>query len=248
MSRWVRIDLHVHTGLSPCADKDMTPWNIVRMAQLEGIHLLAITDHNCTLNAGAVIEVGTELGLVVLPGMEVQTKEEVHLIAIFPTFDAALAFQDSMWEHLPDLPNRPEIFGEQILYDSEDRPSGFVERLLMQSVKLGIEEVGEAIVAHSGLTIAAHINRRSYSLIGQLGLIPPGLELDAVEIDKSFALSKFREGYGFLNQYPMLRNSDAHQLVDLVGNYQSEVLIEEVSFAAVKEVLRIGDSRRIRLR
>jgi PHP family Zn ribbon phosphoesterase len=170
--KWMCIDLHVHTGASPCATKDMSPWNIVRMAQLENLSLIAITDHNTAANVATVMQVGDELGLVVLPGIEVQTREEVHLLAIFPTLEAVLAFEQFILQHLPNIANHPKVFGEQIIYDACDRQIGSIERLLLQSVMLGVEEVGEAITDYTGLTIAAHINRRSYSLIGQLGFVP----------------------------------------------------------------------------
>ena len=242
------IDLHIHTGGSPCASKEMSPWNIVRMAQLEGLSLIAITDHNTAANVEAVMQVGAKLGLPVLPGMEVQTREEIHLLAIFPCLEAVLAFENLILEHLPDVKNQPQIFGEQILYDSADRQRGSIERLLLQSVALGVEEVGKAIDAHGGLTIAAHINRRAYSLIGQLGFVPETLKLDAMEIDRFYPYERFLDEYESLDQYPVLRNSDAHQLTDLVDSHSSAVLIQEPSFLALRELLLFGDVGRIRLR
>lgn len=242
------MDLHIHTGASPCAAKDMTPWNIVRMAQLEGLSLIAITDHNTAANAGAVMEVGEKLGLAVLPGIEVQTREEVHLIAIFPTLEATLAFEEFIWRHLPDIRNRPEVFGQQILYDGEDRQIGSIERLLLQSVTLRVEEVGAAIIAHEGLTIAAHINRRSFGLIGQLGLVPGGLHLDAVELDRSFPYKRFAAEYASLVDYPVLHSSDAHRLTDLVNGRRSAVLMREISFTALRGLLESRDLQRIRFR
>ena len=245
--KWMCIDLHVHTGASPCATKDMSPWNIVRMAQLENLSLIAITDHNTAANVATVMQVGDELGLVVLPGIEVQTREEVHLLAIFPTLEAVLAFEQFILQHLPNIANHPKVFGEQIIYDACDRQIGSIERLLLQSVMLGVEEVGEAITDYTGLTIAAHINRRSYSLIGQLGFVPEALELDALEIDKSYSYEGFIDEFESLRDYPVLRNSDAHQLTDLVGNH-SMVLLEEPSFMALKKLLLSGDLHRIRFR
>jgi len=242
------IDLHIHTGASPCAAKDMSPWNIVRMAQLENLSLIAITDHNTVANVATVMQVGDELGLTVLPGMEVQTREEAHLIAIFPTLDAALAFEQLILRHLPKIANRPKVFGEQVIYDIADRKVGSIERLLLQSVMLGVEEVGEAIAEYSGLTIAAHVNRRSYSLIGQLGFVPETLQLHAVEIDSSCSWERFVSEFECLRHYPVLRNSDAHRLTDLVGDHHSAVLLEEPSFLALRKLLLSGDLHRIRFR
>ncbi|MGI6566169.1 MAG: PHP domain-containing protein [Limnochordia bacterium] len=248
MADWVQVDLHIHTAASPCAEAEMTPWNIVRMAQLEGLALIAVTDHNTIANAGAVMEVGERLGLAVLPGVEVQTREEVHLLGVFPSLEQAAAFQGLIWSRLPDQPNHPKIFGEQILYDSNDTPIGTIERLLLQSVPLGIEEAGAAIAAHGGLTIAAHVNRRSYSLISQLAMVPEGLKLDAVEIDRSCSYERFIEEHEELRCYPILCSSDAHRLTDLVGSHRPWLLLDDVSFAALKELLASDDCSRIRYR
>ncbi|HHV93793.1 MAG TPA: PHP domain-containing protein [Firmicutes bacterium] len=245
MADWMQIDLHIHTAASPCADEEMTPWNIVRMAQLEGLKLIAVTDHNTIANAWAVMEVGKQLGLAVLPGIEVQTREEVHLLGIFPTLEQASAFQELIWNRLPDVPNHPEVFGEQILYDSSDRPIGTVKRLLLQSVMLGVEEVGTAIKVCGGLTIAAHVNRRSYSLIGQLAVVPEGLKLDAVEIDRSLSYRGFLEKFQELGCYPVLCSSDAHRLTDLVGSHRPRLFLDEASFAALEELLHSDDRSRI---
>ena len=153
MADWVQVDLHIHTAASPCAEAEMTPWNIVRMAQLEDLALIAVTDHNTIANAGAVMEVGERLGLAVLPGWRSKPGRRFTSWVFSRAWSRLQLFQGLIWSRLPDQPNHPKIFGEQILYDSNDTPIGTIERLLLQSVPLGIEEAGAAIAAHGGLTI-----------------------------------------------------------------------------------------------
>ena len=240
-----RCDLHIHSCLSPCADEDMTPGTIAGVGKLNGLDILALTDHNSSLNVPAALAAGKAYGVEVIPGMEITTREEVHLLGIFPTLEQASAFQELIWNRLPDVPNHPEVFGEQILYDSSDRPIGTVKRLLLQSVMLGVEEVGTAIKVCGGLTIAAHVNRRSYSLIGQLAVVPEGLKLDAVEIDRSLSYRGFLEKFQELGCYPVLCSSDAHRLTDLVGSHRPRLFLDEASFAALEELLHSDDRSRI---
>ena len=247
VAKWLSIDLHIHTGASPCANLEMSPWNIVRMAQLENLDLIAITDHNTAANADAVMKIGRKLGLTVLAGMEVQTQEEVHLLAVFPELDAALAFEEFIWGHLPDVPNRPEFFGEQALYNMEDCIVGKIERLLLQSVALGVEDVGNSIIGFGGLVIAAHINRRAYSLISQLGFVPRGLLLHAVEVDRHYSYAKFNDEYRFLREYPVLQNSDAHELSHLVNGPKCRAYMGAPCFTDLKELLLAKDLKRIRI-
>lgn len=237
MANQIRVDLHIHSAVSPCAADDMTPANIVRMAQLEGLGLIAITDHNTVANAGAVMEAGECFGLPVLPGMEVQTREEVHLVAIFPTLAAAEKCEKNLWEFLPPVRNQPRVFGRQLVYDSQDRVQFELNRLLLQSVTLGVEEVGRLIKNYGGLVIAAHVDRRSYSLIGQLGFIPDGLALDGVEISRACSRERLQTELAFLSEYSVVRDSDAHRLEDLVGAGQSIFCIAKPSFEEVGRAL-----------
>ena len=58
----ISYDLHLHSCLSPCADDDMTPYNIAGMAMLLGLQLLALTDHNSAKNCPAFFSACREYG------------------------------------------------------------------------------------------------------------------------------------------------------------------------------------------
>ena len=165
-------DLHLHSCLSPCADDDMTPWNIVGMAKIKGLDVIAITDHNAALNAEDAIAAGEEYGVAVIPGMEITSKEEVHILAYFYTLKDALAAGNEIYDHLPAISNQPLLFGNQIITRDGDMPSGTLDKLLINATDLSIDEVCATVKKHNGIPIPAHINRGSNGMIGALGLMP----------------------------------------------------------------------------
>jgi len=213
------VDLHIHSALSPCSDDDMTPNNIVNMAILKGLDFIAITDHNSAGNLKPVIECAKGTNLVVVPGMEVETAEEVHLICLLPALEAAISLQNIVYDALPDLKNRPDIFGKQLIMDEHDNITMELDRLLITACSLTIEEVFRIVSGLGGVVIPAHVNRDSYSIISVLGLIPGNLGIRYVEILPG---SFYEPPYG---TKPII-SSDAHRLGDI---------LERVSFIELKE-------------
>ena len=136
----VYCDLHIHSCLSPCADDEMTPWNLVGMAKVKGLDVIALTDHNCALNVPAALAAGKAYGVNVIPGMEITTREEVHLLAYFPDAESALGFSLEIDQHLPDIPNRDNLFGNQIIVNSEDKPCGKAPKLFEKKMENEIRE------------------------------------------------------------------------------------------------------------
>lgn len=202
------VDLHIHTALSPCADDDMTPFNIVNMAWLKGLDAIAVTDHNAMDNVEAVMKAG-EGKVLVIPGMEVQTREEVHLLAYFRTLLDALIFADTINSHLPGIPNNPEIFGHQWIMDAEDNIIGEREDMLLSSVDLSFDETVDLIRSCGGAAVPAHVDRDSFSVLSQLGFMPRHLSLTAAEVS--------RHGVNPLgDEWQVLRSSDAHRLGDIL--------------------------------
>ena len=135
-------DFHIHSALSPCADPEMTPGNIVGMASLQGLAAIAITDHqSCGNCASAMAQSARIGGPLVLPGLEVESSEEIHLICLFPTLASALTFATAVWDSLPEIRNRPDIFGDQTYYDQNDLPTGLEDRLLLQACGIGCDEL-----------------------------------------------------------------------------------------------------------
>lgn len=204
-------DMHIHTALSPCGDNDMTPNNIVGMAALCGLDILAITDHNTCGNCGAVMAVAEEQGLLVLPGMELATDEEIHMVCLFPTLADALAFEAEVRPRIPPIQNRPDIFGEQQLLDENDRVVGYEPLLLVNATGVSLEEVLPLARKYHGTAYPAHIDRESYSILSSLGDIPP-LGFTAVEITAAGDVASLTAAHPVIADRPLLLSSDAHYL------------------------------------
>lgn len=207
-------DLHIHSALSPCGDEDMTPNNIVNMARLKGLDVIAVTDHNTCKNAEAVMKCAEGSGVLVLPGMEIESMEEVHLVALFPSIDVAMKFDELVSNHLPDIKNKPDIFGEQILYDEEDNVKGYVENLLITATDMPVEDIVKEVRNLGGVVFPSHIDKDSYSILSNLGFIPENIEFTAVEIKDTGKTEKIVETHK-LENHIILHNSDAHFLWDI---------------------------------
>ncbi len=210
----VPYDLHIHSALSPCGDEDMTPNNIVNMAVIKGLKLISVTDHNTMLNVAPTIEVAQNHDVLVIPGIEVTTKEDIHVLCYFPNLHDGMKFQDFIYSGIPDTQNVEEIFGKQTLLDRNDRVTGYINKLLLNSTKYTIEETYELTRIHNGAMVPAHIDKSSYSIVSSLGFIPDTLKVHSVEVydeKKLKDLSKFID----MNRYKIISNSDAHYLVDI---------------------------------
>lgn len=203
-------DLHIHSCLSPCADDDMTPWNLVGMARVKGLDVIALTDHNTALNTPEATAAGEAYGVQVIPGMEVTSREEVHMLGYFPSVREALAAGEEVYAHLPQVQNQPALFGNQIIMGAEDTPSGTLEKLLINATDLNVEEVCALIRAHGGVPVPAHINRGSNGMIGALGLMPFLPEYPVVEVYPCVACPAYAVKGRFV-----LHSSDAHRLEDI---------------------------------
>jgi len=188
----------------------MTPWNMVGMAKIKGLDVIAITDHNCALNAEDAMAAGAEYGVAVIPGMEITTREEVHMLGYFYTLEDALAASEEVYAHLSDVQNNPELFGNQIIMRDGDTPSGTVDKLLINATELSVDETCELVRRHHGVPIPAHINRGSNGMIGALGLMPFLPEYPVVEIYAGVDCPTYASNGRFI-----LHSSDAHHLEDI---------------------------------
>lgn len=206
-------DFHIHSSLSPCGSEDMTPNNIVNMAKLCGLDAIAVSDHNSVKNVKAVTEAGKRIGISVLPAMEVETEEGVHILTLYPDTGAAEEVADIVYKALPDIKNRPEIFGQQIIMDSDDKVVGIEEKLLISPASLSLNSLFDVVKNVGGLFIPAHIDRHSYSILSVLGFMPQDLDIKMIEVSKNTTdLSAYLENRPELKKYKILRNSDAHYL------------------------------------
>jgi 3',5'-nucleoside bisphosphate phosphatase len=210
-------ELHVHTVLSPCAEVEMIPPLIVQEALARGIRLIAITDHNISTNVAAVQQAAAGSGVVVLPGMEAQTREEVHVLCLFDTLAQVQAWEAELRPALPPLENDAAHFGEQFVVDAA---GDFVRRetqLLLTSAHLSIEEICQGVERLGGLTIPAHVDRKAFGLIANLGLVPPGLPIAALEVSRHLHPFDAPKRFPQLKGYPLLQGGDAHRLEEMTG-------------------------------
>jgi len=235
--REFRADLHIHTSLSPCSDTwSMTPRAIVRKALEMRLDLIAICDHNSMRNVEAVQRAARGHALVVLAGMEVTSAEEVHTLGIFGDLGAAWRMQELVDANLPGE-NAPEFFGYQVLMDEEDEILGSEDRFLAGASTLTMEEVVDAIRDRGGVAIASHVDREGFGILGQLGLIPQGLSLDALEISWAMSRPEARERFPQIRGWPLVRGSDAHR-PDEVGRASTRLRMAEPGFEELRLALR----------
>jgi hypothetical protein len=234
-----RADLHVHTVLSPCAEVEMIPPLIVREALERDIHLIAITDHNATGNIRAVMKAARDTDLTVLPGMELQTREEVHLLCLFETVEQAETWQKVVDSILPDRSNNPEFFGEQFIVDASGDFVRREERLLIVSAEIGLDEASAQVHALGGFPIPAHIDRKAFSLIANLGLVPPGFEV--LEISRHLKPDEAAIRYPQIRGYPLIQSGDVHRLEEFLGACEFHLeapTLKEIRMALKKEAGR----------
>lgn len=211
-------DLHIHTVLSPCAEVEMIPPFIIKRAQELGLGLIAITDHNSAENVQAVIRAAEGSGVAVLPGMEVQTREETHILCLFDTAEQALSWQEIVYQHLPPLKNREDYFGAQFVVDETGDFVRMNERLLLVAAALTIEQVVQQVRDLGGVPIAAHIDRQAYSVMASLGFIPKGLALAALEISAHIAPEERLALFPEIAGWPLIVSGDAHRLSEMRAN------------------------------
>ena len=204
------VDLHVHSCLSPCADDDMTPANICGMAYIKGLQAIAVTDHNTARNLPYVKEAADHYGLILLPGMEITTKEEVHLLGYFRDVETAVEAGEFFSEHLPKMNNKPDFFGNQLVMNTDDEVVGIEERLLIGATDLDLAECTKAIRERGGAAVPAHINR-GHGLLVNLGLFPEEPVFPVVEVRKELKVNEKLVG-----GRKRLESSDAHRLGDIL--------------------------------
>jgi hypothetical protein len=233
-------DLHIHTCLSPCAELDMTPLRILRRAREAGLDLVAIADHNSAENTGAAVALGREMGITVLPGMEIASSEEVHVLAIFREAGDALDMQELVYRSIPV--GAVEIDEYQVIVNERDEVLGFNSRLLIGATDMKLETLVQEIHGRGGLVVASHVDRGAFSISSQLGFAPEGLAFDAFEvIDEQAAAPALM----FHPRTPRVQSSDAHRLED-IGARSTELHMEAPTFEELAMALHGRDGRSVR--
>lgn len=234
----VSIDLHIHTLLSPCAGIEMIPINIVTKTLELGIDMIAITDHNAVGNVLSVMNYAQKYApeLRVLPGMEITSREEVHILGILPNLELAKELEDIIHRHLSSAPNKDYLL-EQLIVDEDANFIRYEDHFLLGATDFSVEEISDLIHSFGGIVIPAHIDRESFGLIYTLGFFPSNLDVDAVEVSR-FATEESLEFVGDSLPYgiPIIFSSDAHFLSD-ISRPRTFLELEEKSFNALKKAL-----------
>lgn len=237
-------DFHIHTLLSPCAEIEMTPHHIVMRAAQYGVDAVAITDHNASANAAAAVEAAKSYGVKVFPGMEVECREEAHIVVLFDTLEQLAAWQKIVDAHMSGLKNNAERFGAQFIVDDDDNFIAEEERMLLGPLKLPAAEVIQKVNAMGGMAIAAHVDRPAYSLLMQLGFLPSDMGLAAAEISsagiRELKEQKLKLALGGLNY---VTDSDAHMMDSFINGPKNLITVKSLTVAELKLALAAEEGR-----
>lgn len=226
-------DLHIHSCLSPCGDDDMLPSNIVGMAAIKGLEVIAVTDHNSCKNCPAVMKKAAEFGIIAIPGMEVTTAEEVHVICLFSTLQWAMKFDEYIHSKLPKIPNDTNIFGKQQIVDENDIIIGEESLLLISAVSISFDQIFKITRQYNGIMLPAHIDKSSNSLLANLGFIPPDSQFSCAEVKHTGFINELIKKNPYLEHCRIISNSDAHYLENI--NEPTEFI--EVKSKSIQDIL-----------
>ena len=221
-------DLHLHSCLSPCGDMDMTPNNITGMAALLGLQIIALTDHNTSLNCEATIAAGKRNGVVVVPGMELTTSEDIHAVCLFPTLQRALDWSAYVDLHRIKVRNRPDIYGRQVIMNELDEEIGEVEHLLLPATEISIMNAYRTVKDFGGICYPAHIDRDSLSILSVLGEIDESCGFVTAELADKGRLAQLRLLHPILDTLNIVTSSDAHYLENM-RDAENRIELEELS-------------------
>ena len=208
-------DLHIHSCLSPCADNDMTPANIAGTATLAGIQIMALTDHNSVKNCPAFFKACKKYGVIPVPGMELTTAEDIHVVCLFEELEKALEFGEEVESRRIKIPNRVDIFGDQRIMDDGDNVIGLEEFMLPNATTITVDEAPGIVKKYGGVCYPAHIDRQSNGIIAVLGTFPELPKFDCFELHDREKLSTHLEKFPILKNKTMVVSSDAHYLWDI---------------------------------
>jgi 3',5'-nucleoside bisphosphate phosphatase len=242
--RWYKADLHIHSVLSPCGGLEMSPLCVIKKAKELGLDIIAITDHNTMANCSAYHRVAEKEDVNFLNGVEIQTAEEIHLIALFDEFANAMSFDRELYDSLLNIPNDPEYFGDQVVVDADENIIRCEDKALLNSSLWSLDEVLIKVEEHNGFCFPAHVDATTFSIIGQLGFIPDSLPIAAVGITAKGKRDVILENYPFLQKFALIRSSDAHYLADIGSGY-AMFLLESPTVKEIRMACKGLEGRRI---
>ena len=194
---------------------DMTPNNLVNMAKLLGLDVIALTDHNTSRNCAAAMAVGREIGLTVIPGMELTTAEDIHAVCLFPTLEKAMAWDEYVDVHRIKIRNRSDIYGRQVLMNENDEEVGELEHLLLPATEIPITSAYQTVKSFGGICFPAHIDRDSLSILSVLGEIDAACGFKTAELADKSKLEALRRLHPILDTLHLVTDSDAHYLENM---------------------------------
>ena len=231
-------DLHVHSCLSPCGDEDMTPGNIAGMASLNGLEIVALTDHNSSKNCPAFFQQAKRNGIIPVAGMELTTAEDIHVICLFRSLEDAMAFDGFVSSRRTLIPNRPDIFGHQYVRDENDEIVSEEEYLLLNASDLTLEDAWQEVTSRGGVCYPAHIDRPSNGIVATLGDVPASPPYTAFELNDGNNEKEYREKYPVIRDLRRVVSSDAHVLWNISeGGFTVPIDDEPYSSALVRNRL-----------
>lgn len=208
-------DMHIHSCLSPCGDNESTPANIIGMAFVKGLDVVALTDHNSAENCPAAKEVADAYGVCFLPGMEITTEEEVHVVCLLPTVEKALELSRYVYEKLLPVENDPAVFGDQLIADSDDKILGTKSKLLINATSIPFSQCFPLAESFGGVAFPAHIDKSANSLLANLGFVPPDCSFNTCEVKRPEKFPEIKQNHPYFENCRVVTNSDAHYLQDI---------------------------------
>jgi len=230
--------LHIHSALSACGDDIMSPQLILEQAVQKGLNLISITDHNTVQHSILACKLSEGIPIRVIPGVELTSREEVHLLAYFPNVDALLKIEKEIDNYLPKRKNNSQVFGYQLCYDLKGEIVGIDYTLRQVALNIGLDNLVEFIHNIEGIAVPAHIDKNRFSLLSQLGFLDREANFDAVEISKfKWRKEKFQLGNTW-SDFPVIAGSDSHGVED-IGLFFMEDKQEEIkNFISLKDFLK----------
>lgn len=213
----------------------MGPRDIVRAVRAQGLDGVGVCDHNSARNAPAIAAACRDAGLRCWPGIEVTTVEEAHILWLHDSAEAAERTGEWIYAHLPDIPNVPATFGDQVVVDAGEVVQELLPRLLSNATTLSLAEVAHQVALWGGLLVAAHIDRPMYSVVSQLGMLPDDVPFDALEYSARSVVA----GAVPDSSRPCVVSSDAHRLEE-IGCCWTEVQGTPETIAELRAALLRG--------
>lgn len=207
-------DLHMHSCLSPCADNDNTPNNLAGMGALNGLNVMALTDHNTTKNCPAFFAAAKRQGIVPIAGTELTTAEDIHIVFLFEELEAAMEFDLFLQSRRILIKNRVDIYGEQLITDENDEVIGKDEHLLSNATTITVEECAALGKRFGAVCYPAHIDREANGIVAVLGTFPKDCGFRCTEFHSAESIEKYSKMYD-LDGITKLVCSDAHYLWDV---------------------------------